>query len=430
MAASETRVSDALLLRAFDELLIAPAKSRLRLRRRLAGYALAAVLAPVLAVVLAILGGQLNPTTDVLAVLVAVIAVALLGGLVPATLEAIAGSLLNFYFTPPMHTSTIAEVNKAAALAIFIAVAVVVGLLADNAVRYAGRAAAAIVESEAARPIAEADRMRTALLAAVSHDLRTPLAAAKAAVSCLRSTDIQLTAEDHDELLATADESLDQLSHLVASLLDVSRLQAGALPVFPRPADLEEIIARTLGGIGPQARAVMVRIPPELPRVMADPPIMERVIANVTTNALRYSPGGSPPLLTASARGGRVILRVVDYGPGVPEADRDRIFAAFQRLGDNGRAIGVGLGLTVSRGLTEAMGGTLEPEETSGGGLTMAISVPVASGAAQPQPDSPARPVRGAGTSTCRALVRSPSRIHMPNGQSLDRSAAIRIGYR
>jgi two-component system, OmpR family, sensor histidine kinase KdpD len=348
MAASETRVSDALLLRAFDELLIAPTKSRLRLRRRLAGYA----------------------------------------------------------------------------------VAVVVGLLADNAVRYAGRAATAIVESEAARPIAQADRMRTALLAAVSHDLRTPLAAAKAAMSCLRSTDIQLTAEDHDELLATADESLDQLSHLLASLLDVSRLQAGALPVFPRPANLEEIIARTLGGIGPQARAVMVRIPPELPRVMADPPIMERVIANVTTNALRYSPGGSPPLLTASARGGRVILRVVDYGPGVPEADRDRIFAAFQRLGDNGRAIGVGLGLTVSRGLTEAMGGTLEPEETPGGGLTMAISVPIASGAAQPQPDSPARPVRGPGTSRCRALIRSPSRIHMPNGQSLDRSAAIRTGYR
>jgi two-component system, OmpR family, sensor histidine kinase KdpD len=340
MAASETRVSDASPLRAFDELLIAPAKSSLRLRRRLARYALAAVLAVVV----------------------------------------IAGSLLNFYFTPPMQTSTIAEVNKAAAVTIFVAVAVVVGLLADNAVRYAARVAAAIVESKASRPIAEADRMRTALLAAVSHDLRTPLAAAKAAVSCLRSTDIQLTAEDHDELLATADESLDQLSHLLASLLDVSRLQAGALPVFPRPADLEEIVARTLGGIGPQARAVIVRIPPELPRVMVDPPIMERVIANVTANALRYSPGGSPPLLTASARGGRVILRVVDYGPGVPEADRDRIFAAFQRLGDNGRAIGVGLGLTVSRGLTEAMRGTLEPEETSGGGLTMAISVPAASG--------------------------------------------------
>jgi two-component system sensor histidine kinase KdpD len=223
--------------------------------------------------------------------------------------------------------------------------------------------------------------MRTALLAAVSHDLRTPLAAARAAVSCLRATDIELTAEDHDELLATADESLGQLSHLLASLLDVSRLQAGVLPVFPRPANLAEIIAAALGCIGPRARAVIVRIPPELPRIMVDPPLLERVIANVAANALRYSPSGSPPLLSASARGARVILRVIDYGPGVPEADRDRIFSAFQRLGDDGSAIGVGLGLTLSRGLAEAMHGTLEPEETPGGGLTMAISVPVASSA-------------------------------------------------
>ncbi len=176
---------------------------------------------------------------------------------------------------------------------------VLAGLLADNAARCAERVAAAIAESEAARPIAEADRMRTALLAAVSHDLRTPLAAAKAAVSCPRSADIQLTAEDHGELLATADESLDLLTQLVASLLDVSRLQAGALPVFPRTADLEEIIARSLGGVGPQARAVIVRIPPGLPRVMVDPPIMERVIANLTANALRRAsrawPGAELP---------------------------------------------------------------------------------------------------------------------------------------
>jgi two-component system, OmpR family, sensor histidine kinase KdpD len=244
---------------------------------------------------------------------------------------------------------------------------IAVALLGGLAVRYAGQAAA--------RPIVKADRMRTMLLTAVSHDLRTPLAAAKAAVSCLRSDDIQLTAEDHGELLATADESLNQLTQLLGSLLDVSRLQAGVLPVFPRPAELEEIIARCLGGMGPQAQAVMVCLPPGLPRVMVDPPIMERVVANLTANALRYSPSGSPPWLTASVRGGKVILRVVDHGPGVPQADRDRIFAAFQRLGDARSALGVGLGLTVSRGLTEAMGGTLEPEETSGGGLTMAISV-------------------------------------------------------
>jgi two-component system sensor histidine kinase KdpD len=368
--------------------------------RRLAGYALAVVLAPLLTVLLAIVHGQLNPATDVLAFVIAVIAVALLGGLAPAVLEAIAGSLLlSFHLLPPMHTFSIAAANNAAALSVFIAVAVVVSLLADKAVRRAGQAAAAIA---AAEPIAEADRMRVALLAAVSHDLRTPLAAAKAAVSCLRSRDIELTAEDQDELLATADESLDLLGHLVASLLDVSRLQVGVLPVFPRPADLREIVARSLDGMGPQARAIRVGVPRELPQVMVDPVILERVIANVTANALRYSPGGSPPLLTACARAERVELRVIDHGPGVPQADRDRIFLPFQRLDGIGSATSIGLGLTVSRGLTEAMRGTLEPEETPGGGLTMAISVPVARGSAQAYLDNPGRGEREASGSTRR----------------------------
>ena len=224
------------------------------------------------------------------------------------------------------------------------------------------------------------------MLAAVSHDLRTPLAAAKAAVGCLRSGDIKLTADDHDELLATADESLDLLTRLAASLLDASRLQAGVFPVFPRPADLQEIITRSLGDIGKPARAVTIRIPPELPPVMVDPPIMERVITNVVANALRYSPEGSPPLLTASAGRGRVELRVIDRGPGVPQAGWDQIFVPFRRLGDTEGTTGVGLGLTVARGLTEAMHGTLEPEQTPGGGLTMAISVPGA------RPRSPRHP--------------------------------------
>jgi two-component system, OmpR family, sensor histidine kinase KdpD len=230
-----------------------------------------------------------------------------------------------------------------------------------------------IYEEEGGMPVLDASAL---LLAAVSHDLRAPLAAAKAAVSGLRSADIQLTAEDHDELLTTADESLDQLSRLLASLLDASRLQAGVLAVIPRPADLKEIIARAVGSIGPEAGTVIVRIPPGLPLVMADPPLMERVIANVTANALQYSPAGSSPLLTASVCGARVVLCVVDRGPGVPAPYRDRIFEPFWRLGEAGT--GVGLGLTVSRGLTEAMHGTLEAAETPGGGLTMAISVPAA----------------------------------------------------
>ncbi len=232
--------------------------------------------------------------------------------------------------------------------------------------------------AEAARPIAEADRMRTALLAAVSHDLRTPLASAKAAVTSLRATDVQWAAQDHDELLATADESLDKLAHLVDNLLDMSRLQAGALAVFPRPADLAEIVARSLDDLGPPGNTVVVAIADDLPEVAVDPGILERVIANLTANALRYSPPGTPPTLRGSALLDRVELRVIDRGPGIPVADWTRVFVPFQRLGDTDNTTGVGLGLALSRGLTEAMGGTLEPEETPGGGLTMTLSLPAA----------------------------------------------------
>jgi two-component system, OmpR family, sensor histidine kinase KdpD len=230
--------------------------------------------------------------------------------------------------------------------------------------------------AEAAKPIAAADRMRTALLAAVSHDLRTPLASAKAAVTSLRSPDVKWAAEDHDELLATADESLDRLSHLVDNLLDMSRLQAGALSLFPRPVGLEEIVSRALDNLDPAARGITVDIPESLPEINVDPAILERVIVNLTENALRYSPPGKPPLLAASALGDRVELRVVDRGPGMPEKDRDRMFVPFQRLGDTDNTTGVGLGLALSRGLTEAMGGTLTADDTPGGGLTMTVSVP------------------------------------------------------
>jgi two-component system, OmpR family, sensor histidine kinase KdpD len=468
----------------------------LPLRRRLAGYALAVVLAPLLTLVLASLRSGLNLTSDLLVFLAAVIAVALVGGFIPAVLVAIAGSLLlNYYFTPPIHQWTIAQANNALALAVFVAVALVTSSVVDRAARRSKQAARASAESEllvtaagsvlrgqqaltavldrvreafgmesvtllerapgpggpsrgptagwtpvafsggpelarpedadvdvpvadslclgllgrplpagdrrvlgafaayaavafeqqrlsaaaeAARPIAEADRMRTALLAAVSHDLRTPLASAKAAVTSLRSHDVQWGQEDRDELLATADESLDRLAYLVDNLLDMSRLQAGALSVFPRPTDLEEVVSRSLDDLGPAARDVMVEIPADLPEVQVDPAILERVIANVTANALRYSPTGSPPLLRASTLGDRVELRIVDRGPGIPEDDRDRVFVPFQRLGDTDNTTGVGLGLALSRGLTEAMGGSLEPEDTPGGGLTMAISLPTA----------------------------------------------------
>jgi two-component system sensor histidine kinase KdpD len=222
--------------------------------------------------------------------------------------------------------------------------------------------------------------MRTALLTAVSHDLRSPLASAKAAVTSLRSPDMHWDADDTAELLATADESIDRLIRLVANLLDMSRLQAGALSLFPRPSGLDEIVARALDDLGPEGRDITVDIGESLPAVRADPAILERVIVNLAENALRYSPAGKPPLLAASALGDRVELRVVDRGPGLPEEDREQMFVPFQRLGDTDNTTGVGLGLALARGLTEAMDGTLSAEDTPGGGLTMTINLPAAPG--------------------------------------------------
>ncbi|BCL14604.1 sensor histidine kinase [Micromonospora sagamiensis] len=231
-------------------------------------------------------------------------------------------------------------------------------------------------EAAAARPLVEADRMRTALLAAVSHDLRTPLASAKAAVSSLRSRDVDFDAEDRDELLATADESLDRLGRLVANLLDMSRLQAGALGVHTIPIGLEDVVPRALDELGPQAADVTTDIPADLPAATADPGLLERVLVNLVANALRHSPPGQPPTITASAHSGHVELRVIDTGPGIAEDQWEHVFLPFQRLGDRDNTTGVGLGLALSRGLAEAMGGSITPETTPGGGLTMVLRLP------------------------------------------------------
>jgi two-component system sensor histidine kinase KdpD len=235
-------------------------------------------------------------------------------------------------------------------------------------------------EAAAAKPLAAADKMRTALLAAVSHDLRTPLSSAKAAITSLRSTEVDFDAHDRAELLATADESLDRLSRLVANLLDMSRLQAGVLGVSLRPIGLEEAVPHALDEIGEAARTVRMQIAADLSAVRADPGLLERVLVNLITNALRFSPPGEPPLLSASEHEGRVELRVSDRGPGIPEAEWEEVFLPFQRFGDRDNTTGVGLGLALARGLTEAMGGTLTPEITPGGGLTMVLSLEQAEG--------------------------------------------------
>jgi two-component system sensor histidine kinase KdpD len=225
--------------------------------------------------------------------------------------------------------------------------------------------------------VAEADRTRSALLAAVSHDLRSPLASAKASVTSLRSDRIQWSDEARAELLETADESLDRLIRLIENLLDMSRLEAGALGVSLAPVALDELVPLALDALGPDGARVVMDVPETLPEVYADGALLERVLVNLLANALRYSPPDYPPLVAASCYAGSVEIRVVDRGPGVPEEQRDRMFAPFQRLGDRDTSAGVGLGLALSQGLVTAMGGTLGAEETPGGGLTMTVTVPV-----------------------------------------------------
>jgi two-component system sensor histidine kinase KdpD len=408
------------------------------------------------------------------------VVVALVGGLAPALITAVAGSmLLNYFFTPPLHTLSIRDTNNALALFVFVLVAMLVSSTVDLAARRTRQAARAAAESRtlanlagsvlvgsnaltemlervretfglvavtllerdasggcvvraqagtppdsaaaaevpveagvvlalhgrlleaqdhrllgafaaqvavvldrmrlsqeaaAAAPLAEANKMRTALLAAVGHDLRAPLAAAKAAVSSMRSPDIVLPPEDRAELLLAADESLDKLAALVDNLLDMSRLQAGALTIDAEPIALDEVVARAVDDVSAGSQ-VAVDLAADLPLVLADAGLVERVLANLVANALRYAPAGDGPCVTGSHLGDRVEVRVIDRGPGIPAPDRERVFLPFQRMGDTDNTTGIGLGLALSRGLTEAMGGTLEPEETPGGGLTMVLTL-------------------------------------------------------
>jgi K+-sensing histidine kinase KdpD len=392
--------------------------------------------------------------------LVPVVAVAVIGGIWPALVTAVAADLLvNFFFVPPLHTFTVERRDNVITLVVYLLVAAAVAVAVDVAARQreqaarrdaevallarfaaepvaeqslpglldqvrttfsmdavalvadgdvvaqvgshadprptlsarAGdgirlvawgpelfgedrrtlsRLAAAAARALEARQLADTDRVRTALLAAVGHDLRTPLAAIKAAVSSLRQPDIEWPPEARAELLATVEESSDRLDALVDNLLSMSRLQAGVLSVHPRPVALDAVVAQAL-----PSSTVEVEVPDNLPLVTADPGLLERVVANLVANAVAVS---DDVAVRARPAGDRVELLVIDHGPGVPAADRERIFAPFQRLHDHTATGGLGLGLAIARGFTEAMGGTLTPSDTPGGGLTQTIRLPVA----------------------------------------------------
>jgi two-component system sensor histidine kinase KdpD len=461
-------------------------RERASRRRLLVGLALTALVMPALTLALIPFRDEVELSSLILVFLLAVVAISLVGRLWSALTAAVVGSvLLNYFFTPPVHTLTIAETENVLSLVVFLLVAVAVSVTVDLAVRrtqqaarargeanaltvvagsvlrgsrplpalleqlresfglqsvallerdadapsgwsvaecsgeplcttpgsgdadvpveddlvlvlngstlepgeqrvveaFAVQAALALrqqrlaEEAAAAIPIAEADKLRTALLRAVSHDLRAPLASAKTAVQGLRTADVVFDEADRQELLATADESLDLLAHLVENLLDMSRLQAGALGIHEQPCSVAEILPLAVDELGPAADDVLIKLDDDLPDVSADPALLQRILANLLSNAIKYSPPERPPTVTAGVVGGQVHVRVIDYGPGVPADERERVFLPFQRSGDQNGPPGIGLGLALSKGLAEAMGGSLEADDTPGGGLTMDLAL-------------------------------------------------------
>ncbi|WP_291051309.1 ATP-binding protein, partial [Herbiconiux sp.] len=230
-------------------------------------------------------------------------------------------------------------------------------------------------------PLAAADRVRSALLAAVGHDLRRPLAAATAAVTGLRQPGAaDLSAADRDELLDTAETGLRSLADLLTDLLDVSRVQAGALAVTLEAVEVDDLVAGAVDELELGPDDVVLEIPVAIPPLQADRVLLQRVLVNLLSNALRYAPVGEPVVIAASDFAGSVQLRVIDRGTGVPEERRDDIFVPFQRLGDTDNSTGLGLGLALAKGFAEGMGGTLEFEDTPGGGSTMVVTLRASAG--------------------------------------------------
>jgi two-component system sensor histidine kinase KdpD len=244
-----------------------------------------------------------------------------------------------------------------------------------TAARERARLSEAVAQATA---LTQANELRTALLQAVSHDLRTPLASIKASASSLRQTDVEWSERDRAEFLETIEDETDRLTALVSNLLDMSRLQAGVLHPTLRSVNLEEVVPAAIASLGERAYGVVYDVPETLQPVRADAALLERVVANLVENAMRFSPRDRPARVTAGRVHDRVDLRVIDHGPGIAAGSREQVFQPFQRLGDRGDS-GVGLGLAVARGFVRAMEGELLLEDTPEGGTTAVVSLEVAS---------------------------------------------------
>jgi K+-sensing histidine kinase KdpD len=229
-------------------------------------------------------------------------------------------------------------------------------------------------ESLRADELEAIDRARTALLASVGHDLRTPLAGLLVSIETLRSLDGSLPTADREALMETIELSAERLDELITNLLDMSRLQAGAVLAHPEPTDVVDVVDRVLLQV-PDPR-LRPHVGAELPAVRVDPALLERMLANLVSNALRYSPSDTDVLVVARSDGSSVVLEVQDRGPGIPAAHADAVFEPFHRVGAQPDG-GSGLGLAIVRGFADAMDVGVELDSEPGGGLTARLVIPV-----------------------------------------------------
>jgi K+-sensing histidine kinase KdpD len=270
----------------------------------------------------------------------------------------------NFFFLPPRHTFQLRDSENWVALAVYLVTAVSVSALAARARRRAEEAEAALAERDET----------TAVLRSVSHDLRSPLTAIRAASEMLAEPDALLSDGDRDELLASIRGQARRLDRLVANLLDLSRLEAGAASPHAELWPVDELVGRALDAVDDDER-VVVSLPSETPAVRADAAQLERVLVNLVENALRYSSPSDPVEVRARAMGGEVVISVLDRGPGVAATDRESIFEPFWRgagAGDRGS----GLGLAIARGFASLNDGRLWVESEPGRGATFSIALP------------------------------------------------------
>lgn len=332
--------------------------------------------------------GSVSVATSLSLFLLIVVATTAIGGRVPGIAAALVAPLLaNWFLIPPYHTLRINNGENILELSVFLSTAAIVAAYVSVAARRAEEAEAARRETyalaeEAARlrkialeaeVLARADELRTAILRAVSHDLRTPLASIKASVSSLRQSDVAWSAEDIAGFLASIEDDADGLNRVVTNLLDLSRLEAGVLRPAVESVSLEEVVPMVVRAFPHDAFRIDVDLQPPAADVVADAALLERVLVNLVQNALKWSPEGGRVSLRATRSGHIVSVEVVDRGPGIPVDSRETVLQPFHRLGDATTAGGVGLGLAIADRLVHAMDGRLEMADTPGGGLTVSV---------------------------------------------------------